>query len=46
MEVHEEFRGVGIRIEDDILCTMNHGLENLTKDCCKYVHELKKSDSE
>lgn len=44
-EVHEEFRGLGIRIEDDILCT-NHGLENLTKDCRKYVHELTESEPE
>lgn len=33
-EVHEEFRGIGIRIEDDVLCT-NDGIEVLTKDCCK-----------
>lgn len=33
-EIHEEFRGIGIRIEDDVLCTKN-GIEVLTKDCCK-----------
>lgn len=42
-EVHEEFRGIGIRIEDDVLCT-NDGIEVLTKDCYKNF-ELKKGDS-
>lgn len=41
--MHEEFRGIGIRIEDDVLCT-NDGIEVLTKDCYKNF-ELKKGDS-
>lgn len=34
-----EFRGIGIRIEDDILVTAN-GYENLTKDAPKEVNEI------
>lgn len=40
-EVPEEFRGIGIRIEDDILYTKD-GIEVLTKNCMKNISELKK----
>ena len=39
MDVRPEFRGTGIRIEDDILIT-NDGAEVLTKDCPKSPHDL------
>lgn len=39
--VPAEFRGIGIRIEDDVLYTDN-GVEILTKDCIKEVSELEK----
>lgn len=39
--VPQEFRGVGIRIEDDVLYTKN-GVDVLTKDCTKEVNDLKK----
>lgn len=40
-EVPKEFRGIGIRIEDDVLFTKN-GVEVLTKNCIKESSELKK----
>lgn len=40
-DVPQEFRGIGIRIEDDVLYT-NDGAEVLTKNCIKEVSELKK----
>lgn len=40
-EVPEEFRGIGIRIEDDVLYGTN-GIEVLTKDCVKDISTLKK----
>lgn len=41
LDVPHEFRGIGIRIEDDVLYT-NDGAEVLTKDCIKEVSDLKK----
>jgi Xaa-Pro aminopeptidase len=38
-QIPEAFRGLGVRIEDDILVT-EHGFENLTKNCPKEVGEL------
>ncbi len=38
-EIPEEFRGIGIRIEDDIVVTKNGPL-NLTEDLPKSVEEL------
>lgn len=40
MDVPKEFRGIGIRIEDDVLKTED-GIEVLTKDCIKDISELK-----
>lgn len=40
-DVHEEFRGIGIRIEDDIHYT-NNGIEILTQDCIKQISDLEK----
>ncbi|XP_031627158.1 xaa-Pro aminopeptidase 3-like [Contarinia nasturtii] len=40
-DIPQEFRGIGIRIEDDVLYTDN-GVEILTKDCIKEINELKK----
>lgn len=40
-DVPKEFRGIGIRIEDDVLYTKN-GIEVLTKNCIKESSELKK----
>lgn len=39
-DVPVEFRGIGIRIEDDVLYTKD-GAEVLTKDCIKEVSKLK-----
>jgi Xaa-Pro aminopeptidase len=39
--VPEEYRGIGVRIEDDILVT-NNGVENLTHSVPKEVEELEK----
>lgn len=41
VDVPQEFRGIGIRIEDDVLSTSN-GAEVLTKDCIKEVADFKK----
>lgn len=43
-EVHPEFRGIGIRIEDDILYK-NDGIEVLTQDCIKQISDLEKLHS-
>lgn len=40
-DVPHEFRGIGIRIEDDVLCTST-GAEVLTKDCIKELDDFKK----
>lgn len=40
-DVPQEFQGIGIRIEDDVLCT-NTGVEVLTKDCIKEISDFKK----
>lgn len=40
MDAPAEFRGIGIRIEDDVLRTEN-GIEVLTKDCIKELPKLK-----
>uniref|UniRef100_A0A1I8Q9X7 Aminopeptidase P N-terminal domain-containing protein n=2 Tax=Stomoxys calcitrans TaxID=35570 RepID=A0A1I8Q9X7_STOCA len=39
-DVPEEFRGIGIRIEDDILINNENKVEVLTSACTKEVHEL------
>lgn len=39
-DVPKEFRGIGIRIEDDVLYTDN-SIEILTNKCIKDVSELK-----
>ncbi|TMW47584.1 hypothetical protein DOY81_007329, partial [Sarcophaga bullata] len=39
-DVPEEFRGIGIRIEDDILITNDNKVEVLTSACIKEVEEL------
>lgn len=41
-DVPEEFRGLGIRIEDDILIKENGEVENLTEACVKDRSELEK----
>lgn len=38
--VPKEFRGIGIRIEDDVLRTENNSIENLTQKCVKNRDEL------
>lgn len=35
----KHLRGIGVRIEDDILITSG-GIENMTRDCPKTIHEL------
>lgn len=40
-EVPSQFRGIGIRIEDDILVKGVGGIEILTKNCVKEKSELK-----
>jgi len=40
-QVDEKYRGIGIRIEDNILVTP-HGHENLTKKCPKEIADLEK----
>ena len=40
-EVPERYRGIGIRIEDDILVT-NDGFENLTKMIPKKIEDIEK----
>jgi Xaa-Pro aminopeptidase len=39
LDAAEKYRGIGIRIEDNILCTKN-GFENLTVDCPKEIKDL------
>ena len=39
LEVPEEFRGIGVRIEDDILITET-GFEVLSRDCPRRVQEI------
>lgn len=34
-DVPEEFRGIGIRIEDDVLITSDSSVEVLTENCIK-----------
>jgi len=41
MDVAQEYRGIGIRTEDDILVT-NSGFENLSSDIAKTVEEIEK----
>ena len=41
-DANEKFRGIGIRIEDDILVTET-GNENLTKDIPKEVSEIEQA---
>lgn len=41
-DVPKEFRGLGLRIEDDVLVTSNMKIEVLTKDCVKDTSELTK----
>ena len=36
----EEFRGIGVRIEDDILISGSGGIEILSRECPKTVQEL------
>jgi len=39
LRVHEEFLGLGIRIEDDVLVTED-GVEVLSKDCPKEIADI------
>lgn len=39
IRVHEEFLGLGIRIEDDVLVTED-GIEVLSKDCPKEIVDI------
>ncbi|XP_061389967.1 xaa-Pro aminopeptidase 3 [Musca vetustissima] len=39
-DVPEEFRGIGIRIEDDILINGDNQVEVLTSDCCKEITDI------
>lgn len=41
-DVPEEFRGIGIRIEDDIVINRDGTIENLTSKCIKDKHQLLK----
>lgn len=41
VDVAPEFRGIGVRIEDDILITRDRTVEILTNDCIKDITELK-----
>lgn len=41
LQVHEEFLGLGIRIEDDVLVTEN-SIEVLSKDCPKEIADIEK----
>lgn len=40
-DVPKEFRGIGIRIEDDILITSESSVEVLTQRCEKYPEKFK-----
>lgn len=40
LDVPKEFRGIGVRIEDDVLITNDRKVEVLTKDCIKDISEL------
>lgn len=40
-EVHEEFHGFGIRIEDDVLVTED-SIEVLSEDCPKEIADIEK----
>ncbi|XP_036318528.1 xaa-Pro aminopeptidase 3 isoform X2 [Rhagoletis pomonella] len=39
-DVPKEFRGIGIRIEDDVLITSDHNVEVLTAECVKERREI------
>lgn len=39
-DVPEEFRGIGVRIEDDILIDKDNNIEVLTSSCVKNVKDL------
>lgn len=39
-DVPEEFRGIGIRIEDNILITNDNNVEVLTANCYKETNDL------
>lgn len=40
-DVPKEFRGIGIRIEDDVLITSDSSVEVLTQRCEKYPERFK-----
>jgi Xaa-Pro aminopeptidase len=40
MDVPEEFRGIGLRIEDDVFVNNNMKIEVLTRNCKKEPEEL------
>lgn len=42
MDVPEEFRGIGLRIEDDVMINKNMKVEILTSSCVKEPEELLK----
>lgn len=42
MDVPEEFRGIGLRIEDDVFVNKNMKIEVLTSSCKKEPEELLK----
>lgn len=41
VRIHEEFLGLGIRIEDDVLVTEN-SIEVLSEDCPKEIVDIEK----
>lgn len=41
-DVPEEFRGIGIRIEDDALITADYDLEILTASCLKEINDIER----
>ena len=42
MDVPEEYRGIGLRIEDDVMINKNMKVEILTSSCVKEPEELLK----